>query len=33
MMKFSKQLFVENDDKLVYQVKDIELMGNGLAYI
>lgn len=33
MMKFSKQLFVENDDKMVYQLKDIELHQNGLAYL
>ena len=32
-MKFSKQLYVENDDRLVYQLKDIELMENGLAYL
>lgn len=33
MMKFSKQLYVENDDKMVYQLMDIELYGNGLAYL
>ncbi len=33
MMKFSKQLFVENSDHLIYELKDIELMENGLAYL
>ena len=33
MMKFDKQLFVENDDRMVFELKDIELMGNGLAYL
>lgn len=33
MMKFSKQLFVENSDHLIYKLKDIELMENGLAYL
>ncbi len=32
-MKFDKQLFVENCDHLIYELKDIELMGNGLAYL
>ena len=33
MMNFSKTLYVENDDKLVYQLRDIELKENGLAYL
>ncbi len=33
MMKFDKQLYVENGDHLIYELKDIELMGNGLAYL
>lgn len=33
MMKFSKQLFVENSDHLIYELKDIELKENGLAYL
>lgn len=33
MMKFSKRLFVENSDHLIYELKDIELMENGLAYL
>lgn len=32
-MKFSKQLFVENSDHLIYELKDIELKENGLAYL
>lgn len=33
MMKFNKTLYVENDDRMVYQLVDIELHGNGLAYL
>lgn len=33
MMKFSKKLYVENDERMIYQLKDIELHGNGLAYL
>lgn len=33
MIKFSKQLFVENRDNLIYELKDIELKENGLAYL
>lgn len=32
-MKFDKKLYVENSDRLIYELKDIEVMGNGLAYL
>ena len=33
MMKFSNPLYVENGEKMIYQLTDIELKENGLAYL
>ena len=33
MIEFTKQVFVESDEKLIYKIKDIEVFGNGIAYI
>ena len=33
MMKFSKELYVENADRMIYKLQDIELKENGLAYL
>ena len=32
MIEFDNDFYVENDERLIYQLKDIELQTNGLAY-